>query len=317
MRYFLHLTLITLIGFSVFSPTPVVAENSLNRESSLAEKAAKKAVDVSDKIADKVDAAANRIDLFLAGKKYTDKKNETQLELIQRVIWSEGGNIRTSTDAGLNLRLPNLEKRWQLRFSSYDEEEESRDFRRRRLGTAPEERNYGAAFLFFEKLGKIDATFQPRIELKDPLFMSYVLRFETDFKIESFHLIPRMDLFADAQKGTGVYFSLEYIQELSKRRYFTLHTDFEYRDHKNFFQSQQGLTLDQALDDTKGVGSSIIFVSNNRHRYHLDTLTLAQSFNHEVHPNRLLYSISPFITFAKPDHFKGDVGISLNIQVIF
>src|SRR5687768_1902017 len=62
-----------------------------------------------------IDKTAEAIDIILAGKKYTKKANPSSINISQVVGWSEGGNISNNTNFGLNLRLPNLEKRWQLR----------------------------------------------------------------------------------------------------------------------------------------------------------------------------------------------------------
>ena len=39
--------------------------------------------------------------------------NNSQVSLSQLVSLREGGQLTNSTDVGVNLRLPNFEKRWQ------------------------------------------------------------------------------------------------------------------------------------------------------------------------------------------------------------
>ncbi|MGE0526025.1 MAG: hypothetical protein AB7P49_03100, partial [Bdellovibrionales bacterium] len=151
-----------------------------------------RALETTESISHQIQRAARQLDLVLAGKKYTDKENDSEIKISQLVTWSEGGQLRTSTDFGINLRLPNLEKRWQLRFSSFDEREEERNVRQRRIRTAPREQENGASFLFFyRELGNVKTTFQPRLELKDPLEMSYTLRFESSAEEGRLRLAPR------------------------------------------------------------------------------------------------------------------------------
>src|SRR4051812_47737612 len=74
-------------------------------------------LDAGDNLAVKVDKAAEALDITLAGKKYIKKPNPSSININQLVTWGEGGVIRKSTDFGFNLRLPNVERRFQLRFS--------------------------------------------------------------------------------------------------------------------------------------------------------------------------------------------------------
>ena len=78
----------------------------------------KRAIRASKRLSERVEKAAHSIDMAIAGKKYTKQKNDSQVTLSQLVSHTEGGVLKNSTDLGVNLRLPNVEKRWQLRFSS-------------------------------------------------------------------------------------------------------------------------------------------------------------------------------------------------------
>ncbi|NJL26136.1 MAG: hypothetical protein HC902_13875, partial [Calothrix sp. SM1_5_4] len=97
----------------------------------------RKVLEASDVVGKKIERTAERLDLALAGRRYTDKPNTTSVWAGQLVGWGEGGEVRTSTDFGINLKMPNVERRLQLRFSSFDEREESRDLTQRRVRTRP------------------------------------------------------------------------------------------------------------------------------------------------------------------------------------
>jgi hypothetical protein len=274
-----------------------------------------KALATSDAIAKRVDKVAERVDILLAGKKYTKKMNSSSINVSQVVTHTEGGKLQTSTDFGLNLRLPNLERRWQLRFTSYDEEEENRDLIQQRVRTRPRPKDYGAAFLFFQNLGRIKTTFQPRLELKDPLEMSYVLRFESSAKRRSFRLAPRLDLFADPEKGTGEFVSLDISTDLTTRLELLLQNTEEYRERENFFSTQHGVTFDYSLDRWRALGFGTTVGSHNREHFHLDSLVVSVTYAELIYKNRLNYSLTPFLGFYKNERFKGDAGITLNVTV--
>ncbi len=268
-------------------------------------------------ISSRVDRMADQIDMLLAGKRYTRMANESNVKVSQVVTHSEGGRTRTSTDFNLNLRLPNLEKRWAVRFTSYDEAEESRDLQQRRVRTRPRRTEYGAAVGFFKKLGNIRTTFQPRLVLKDPLEMSYILRFESSAAIKKIRLIPRLELFADPLKGTGEFFSLEFVYQPNRRWEFSVQNEEEYRERGNLFTTNHGLSAEYALDDTKGLGLALVWGSTSRPKFHLSSFTVAPSFAQELIRNRLRYGLTPFLLFAKGDRFKGDAGVTLNVVVTF
>lgn len=270
-----------------------------------------------DAFAKQVDRAAETLDLWLARKKYTNEANESQAKLSQLVTWSEGGNVKTSTDFGVNLRLPNLEKRWQLRFTSYDEEEERRNLQQRTLRTSPRERRYGAGLAFWQKLGRVRVAFQPRLELKDPLEMSYSLRFETYSVYNSLPVVPRFELFARPDKGTGEFFGLDFIKTINRRWEISWQNEEEYRERGNFFRTGHGVTLDYAINERRGLGFALLTDSNNRPNFHLQNITTSVGYGQVIYKDRLRYSLTPFLSFDKRRSFKGEAGVTLNVAVIF
>lgn len=272
----------------------------------------------ADSFAEIIDKNADRIDIALAGKKYTKAKNNSSITIKQLIVSNEGGVLRNSTAFGINLRLPNLEKRWQVRFSSYDENEEARNLQERRFRTRPRENKPGAALLFFRKLGKVKTTFQPRLELKDPLAMSYLLRFESEGTIAPIRINPRLDLFADPLRGTGEYFHLNFSYTLAPRWELSLLNEEEYRERTNGLNVNHAIALDHALADDKGIGISFVTNSVNLGSpYHLNSYSISTAYAQELAENRLRFVAATFLTFTKPEAFKGDAGCSLQIEVIF
>jgi hypothetical protein len=182
--------------------------------------------------------------------------------------------------------------------------------------TQPRKREYGAALFFLKRLGKIKTTFQPRLQLKQPLDMSYVLRFESEAESKPFRLVPKLDLFADAEKGTGEFISLPLITRLAHRLELTFENEEEYHEKGNSFATKHGLTLDYALNDTQGLGWAVILGSEN-HPFHLSTIHVSTSFGHEFYRDLFRYVFSPFLVFAKSKGFKGNAGVSLSMHLVF
>lgn len=301
MRSSLFLILSTLFGLNAQAEDKSVEQRAL---------------EMSANISEHVEKTAEAIDIILAGKRYTNRVNETTVNVSQLLTWSEGGKISNSTDFGVNLRLPNVEKRWQVRFSNYNENEESRDLNQRTVRTTPRQRDYGAALYFFKKLGNVRTTFQPRIQLKNPLQMSYVLRFESAAERKPFRLEPRLEFYADSLKGTGEFFSANFIYHPGGKWEFGLENQEEYRQKANYFTTGHGITADYALSDKEGLGAAAVTNSEN-HNFHLSSLTLATSYNRVLYKDLLKFSLSPFLGFGKADRFKGRSGISLTVDAMF
>jgi len=278
------------------------------------------ALEASKEVSKAVQYTAEQIDLTLAGERYTDHANESQISVSQLVTWTEGGVFKQSTDLGVNLRLPNVEKHWQLRFSTYDEEQEQRDMSQRRVRTTPRDREYGTSLFFLQKLGNVKVTFQPKLQLRNPLEMSYVLSFESSAEENKgeryFRVQPKFQLYADAIKGTGEYFSLNFIYRLRKTMEVALENEEEYREKDLHFTTRHGVTYDYILDKKNKIRTALIASSSN-HDFHLDEWDYNVSYGHELYKKLLNMTVSPFWNFARGDHFKGKVGISFNLIASF
>lgn len=260
---------------------------------------------------------AEQIDVTLAGNRYTNHANDSRLTVSQAITSTEGGIIRNSTNLGVNLRLPNVEKHWQLRFATYDEEKEERNMVQRRVGNAPREREVATSLFFLRKLGDVKVTFQPKLQLKDPLDMSYVLRFDSDAEYKKvFRIEPKLELFADASKGTGEYFSLAFIYQIRKTLALAFESEEEYTSRDHSFTTRHGLTLDYAHSKTDGFGTALIASSAN-HNFHLTGIVYNVSWSHVWYKDLLVSGLSPFISFDKSVAFKGKVGATFILTALF
>lgn len=275
-----------------------------------------KALGAQSYLSDKIQKTAEFVDLQLAGKKYTNSLNNSQVTVNQMASLQEGGVWNNSTDLGVNLRLPNLEKRWQARFSTYDEEREERDLNQRLNRTTTRPKDPGAALYFFRKLGNVRTTFQPRIQLKNPLAVNYVLKFDSEAHSKSkvFRFEPSVQFFADSLKGTGQYVAANFFWRTAPKWEFTEQNEEEYDASGNSFTTRHGVTIDYALNDTQGLGWAGVASSGN-HNFHLSSLNFNVSFSHQLIRKLLTYTVSPFLDFGEADSFKGKFGVSLNVEI--
>lgn len=274
-------------------------------------------IDYNEYISEKIDLWAERLDLFLSRRRFTEDPNESTVILRSFFSHEEGGKKDSSFNFDLNLRLPNLEERWSLRFTSYDPNEEERGIRSQQQRIRARERNYGAGLALLQELGNIRTTFQPRIELKDPLQTSYTLRFESIARAKPIRVEPRVELFADSEKGTGQFASLNMEIKASEGITVLQFNEEQYEDAENIFTTTHGVSVSKGVGRRQGINTTISFRSVNRPAFHLSDMTASAAYYSEPYRRVLAYHIGPYWLFAKENRFKGKVGLVFEVQLIF
>lgn len=268
-------------------------------------------------ISEWLDSIAEATDLFLTGRKFSKKPNETRVRIENSSISNEGEGVANNTTFNVQLRLPNLEEYFQLKFTSYDEQQE-RSIRRRYLRQTPRQQNYGASLGFFKSIGKVKTTFQPRVQLRDPLKISHTLRFETLVEMTKSNLNPKIEFFADPDRGTGIFNQLNLNIEMTKKYMLTLINETEYDDKLQIhFSATNGFSITDTIDPQKHLTYNLLFESNNLPNYHLESYDVSVGWNQLLYKQILDYQLIPHLNFAKPNNYKGRAGITLNVNLNF
>lgn len=264
------------------------------------------------------EGVADGIDVYLAGKRVTNRKNGSSIRLENRASSSEGKAVTNDIGLNVNLRLPNVEEYWQLKFTTYDEMSEKRGGAQRAyVKPVPRERNYGATIGVFRKLGDVRTAFQPRIELQNPLKVSHSLSFASVADMKTYEITPKLELYAVADKGTGVYWSLNFTFDINDKQTFTFINEADYVDRLHMESVTNGISLSEVLTDSKSIAYSLLFFSNNRPSYHLEGYSLIFGWSQLIYKNILDYQLSPHLDFNKTDSFRGRAGLSLNVNLNF
>ncbi len=276
-----------------------------------------KMIDSNIDISEWFDGVAEGIDLFLVGKKLTDKKNETKVIIENTTFVKERESVNNTSSLNVNLRLHNVEEYWQLKFTTYDEAKEKRNAQRGNLRRNPRERNYGATVGVFRKLGSVRTAFQPRIELQDPLQVSHTLSFESVAEMKNYEINPKLELFANSKQGTGVYTALNFNFTLSKIWSLTFINDGEYEEKSHKFDVSNGVSFGQMVNKTSSLSYNLFFDSNNQKEYHLEAYSFSVGWNQLLYKNILSYNVSPYVEFQKTNGFKSVPGINLTFTLTF
>lgn len=292
------------------------AQKKVPSEPTVMEKIGQGAIDTNTAIAEKIDDIAESIDLFLAGKKISTEDNESSARIVGFTSRTEGGDTSDSVHFDLNLRLPNLEEVWQLKFSTV-ETNEFQSLDKNRAGSAPGQKKYVASLGFFDQLGKVRTSFQPRIELSDPLQTSYVLEFSQTIFSKVYSFRPRLKFFADSEKGTGQASSFNVDFQMRPLLVVRFITEQQYLDLLGLFSTNLGPEILFSLSKRSSLSTSLTFYSINQPSYHLDHYLLAYSIRHELHKKMLYSQVSPNLLFPKDHGFKGIAGISATLELVF
>lgn len=263
------------------------------------------------------DGIAEGIDLFLVRKKVTDEPSKINAKLINSSYLVEGQGYTNTTSLSVSPRLYNLEKYWSLKFSTYDDVEDTRGVRRGYLRQTPREQNYGATVGLFRRLGAVRVAFQPRIELQDPLQVSHSLAFESVADFKTFKINPKLEFYASAAKGTGTYHSLNFNFILSDIYSLTLINEGDYEDKLHKYSVTNGISVGQALTDVSSLTYTALVYSNNRDNYHTEGYNISVSWYRLIYNKIMDVQLIPNLDYKRDDAFRGRAGLTLQLAVYF
>ncbi|MFN3696674.1 MAG: hypothetical protein ACK4VO_04465 [Pseudobdellovibrio sp.] len=263
------------------------------------------------------DNVTDGLDVFLVGKRLTQKKNPSYFKIINTTSSTEGDNFSNETSLNLNVRLQNVEQYFQVKFTATDEKSSNRAVTSSYLRRKNENKTYAATFGLFRKLGRMRTSFQPRIELQDPLKISNSIIFESLADFEKFELHPKLEFFASAYKGTGLSQDLNFYVKLNNEFALIFPNEFEYQDRIHKFFSSNGISLEHDLSSKSALSYGLIFDSNNRESYHLESYDISVSYKRIIYKNILDMQLTPHLEFQKERRFKGAIGFIASFGLRF
>jgi hypothetical protein len=263
------------------------------------------------------DTFADGLDLFLVGKRVTDKRNETQIEIENSSVITEKDDLSNTVNFGFNLRLPNVEEYWNVKFTSYDEQDEGRDIKNSYLRQTPRKKNYGATIGLLAKLGNVRTTFEPRIELQDPLKVSHTLTFESVAESKNFEFNPKLQFYADSSDGLGTTQALNFHFRQSKKSSITLVNQGDYQEKIALYTVTNGITYGHDLSRISAISYTVIFISKNRPNYHLESYNISTAYTRVLYRNILTAQFIPNVDFSELYGFERVLGFTMNLTLMF
>lgn len=277
----------------------------------------KKFIESNIAVSNWLDRVAEKIDLFLVGRRLTNRKNGTSVKIQSSSFSTEGKAVTNSFSIGLNPRFPNLEEFLQLKFTTNEDRNNERKTVSESSNVHQTEKNYSTSSSLFKRMGTVQTTFQPRIALGNPIKLSHSLNFESAIKFRSSILNPKFEFFADADRGVGLYNALNFQFTLSPVFNLTLINDGEYLDKVHSYMVNNGLSLGQIINQRVDFAYSLIFTSSNQPSYHLENYVFAFAWNEQYYKRILYLQFIPQLDFQKINGYKGSAGFTFNISLLF
>lgn len=263
------------------------------------------------------DGMAEGLDLFIVGRRVTNRVNESSIRIQNMTISQEGRDVVNSFSIGVNPRLPNLEEYWHLKFATYDERAEKRTAQADYLPQAPRARNYGATVGVFKKLGNVRTSFEPRIELKDPLSVSHSLNFESVAHMKNYEINPKLEFWATPTKGVGTFQALNFYYQIDKIWSLTWINQGDYEEKTHLYSVTNGFSLGQILTRKSALSYNVYFGSNNNTVYHLESYNFGVTYSRILYRKILDFQVTPNIDFQRSTSFTKMLGITLAINLNF
>lgn len=263
-----------------------------------------------------LDGAAESLDLFLAGERLTDKRNDTQVVIETSAFYSEREGFNDATSFGINLRLPNVEEYWQLTFTSYDETRE-RGVRNSYLRQTGREQDFGASVGFFKRLGNVRTAFRPRVSFSGAPRISHSLSFESVAEKTFYRINPKLEFYADAGRGTGIFQAVNFNFQLNDVLSLTLINEGDYEDRSHIYSVSNGLSLGQWVDSRSSIAYGVLFNSKNQPNYQLAEYIFSVGWTHIIYKNILDFELIPYLSFSRDFNYVGNYGLILNNNIRF
>lgn len=263
------------------------------------------------------DSVADGLDLFLVGRRVTNRVNESSVRLENTLVTQEGHALQNSLSLGVNPRFPNLEEYWHLKFATYDEQADRRNPQPSYVRQGLPERSYGATVGVFKKLGNIRTAFEPRIELTNPLKVSHSLSFESVAKMKGYEINPKLEFWATPDKGVGTFQALNFNFIFTKIWSMTLVNQGDYQEKIHLYNVGNAISFGQMLNPREGLSYNIFFGSNNQPNYHLESYNFGITYSRVIYRKILDFQVTPNVDFQRAVDFKRVLGITFTVNLLF
>ena len=269
-------------------------------------------------VAGRFDWLAEKLDLWLADDSFTDKPNRTSVRVINRVIWQEDTqDISFEPRFAVKLDLPHTQKKWQLAFTSFDDNRADEGIQRSRPRLEPEEEAFGTFLTIVQDIGKVKTEFEPRFQFSDEFESRYRFKLSSKASVENLEIKPELELFATTRDGTGQFFALNLEYQATPTTLLTWLNEQQYTDGNNTLEVNEGLQIDVAHTERVLMRYQWLTQADNRPRFAATRHTLSAGASYALLKNVLHLHLTPIVYWERQRSFHRLFAVDAAIEFIF
>jgi hypothetical protein len=258
---------------------------------------------------------ADWLDIYMAGERYTESPNNSRVFIQGEVTDRERQSAFGVFNIGGQLRLPNFEERWRLRFDNRFESRERGQAPRyaRTEALARANDTFGAGLFLARSFRWLEVDFKPRLLLRDrPGFLNAV-EFFSRANVGRFHLEPEVEFFADPDLGTGFAPSFNVSLELSPNFTVRQTNDARYLDRDHRLEGTHTLGLLHSWSEQRGVHYTYHTSFDRRDgSYRMTQYGLGASFYTPIYKKILDLTVTPHVLYLREFQFSNIWGVTLS-----
>ena len=263
---------------------------------------------------------ANRIDQFFGNKKDIEGKNRTNIRLANVHLIRESEKPSNETTFRLNLRLPELEKRFQFTIEKRSETIDPVTPIPNSVYSTQKNRNeedVRAGLSYFRKLPDFNAKLTTGLKFSSTPVPYANLRIGKETVFGFWRNKNVINFHYNREEKFGQLVTIDFDHELSSK--FLLRLGFEetYLENDNTTRTSIGPILFQKIQSNKRLSYSLKINANNRPTYHLSEYYFGSTYRQNIYEDFLYFEISPCITWREDNSFSRRFGIVAKVELVF
>lgn len=269
-------------------------------------------------IADTLFVVGTSIDNFFARSELQTKKNDTQIKISSLTRVSENEQQDTVGYFRFNLKLPQLEEKFQLLIE--------RDNRENTRGNSENPRNVqrtlgeastfaGLQFILEEsKMWSLKTSMGARVDFPPKLYGRVTLR--RSFYSGRTHSYPVLKTFWQDGEGWSQNFEYNMDTRLTEKVLFRWVDHWFWNDQDFIITQVHGPSFYYTIDEKRALSYNARMSGDN------DPHEAINNYNFNIRYRQLLYShwffgeVSPQIDFAREQQFKKDLSFELRFEIV-
>ena len=259
------------------------------------------------------------IDEFFANENVSYESSGSFIRITIDSVLSEGGNISTTNDFKIRLRLPVTEKKLKLVFESDPEELRNEIDRIKDTPTDDKDKSYFAGLQ--AELGREDKwRLKPSLGIKLHSPLEYLLRLRgyRNYKLsDKWSLNLSETLYWFNTTGFGADTNIDFNHQFTENVIFRSSTYFRYTDLNDYWDHGQTFSFTQRLSDRRAISYQVGEYGISEPSTHATDYLLLVRYRQNIHADYLFAEIAPQILYQKENDFRAEHSILFRIEMFF